>query len=243
MTKGYIHSFESFGAVDGPGVRFIVFMQGCPMRCLYCHNPETWKFKQGMEMSAEEVFRKAIRYQSYWKNGGGITVSGGEALAQIDFLIELFEICRKHHIHTTLDTSGNPYTKNPEWYAKFERLMKVTDLVLLDIKEMNMVTHKKLTGWSNENILELARDLSDRKLPVWIRHVLVPGITANDEDLIQLKNFIDTLENVERVEILPYHAMAKVKYEHLGIPYPIPDTPQPTAQEILHAEGILGIKK
>ena len=241
--KGRIHSFETFGAVDGPGVRFIIFLKDCNMRCKYCHNPDTWEMAGGELYTAEEVLQKALRYKNYWVNGGGITVSGGEALLQMDFMIELFELAHKHGIHCTLDTAGNPFTYEEPFFSKFERLMKVTDLVLFDLKEIDDKVHRYLTGASNENILECAKYLSDHHIPMWIRHVLVPGITANEEDLKKLREFIDTLDSVERVEVLPYHVLGISKYEKMGISYPLMDTPQPTKEQIETAERILGVKK
>ncbi len=237
--KGRVHSFETFGAVDGPGVRFIIFLKGCPLRCQFCHNPDTWLMEGGTFYTAREVLDKALHYQKYWHNGGGITVSGGEALLQIDFLIELFELAHQMGIHCTLDTAGGPFTFAEPFFTKFQRLMKVTDLILLDLKEINDQKHKKLTGASNKNILALAKYLSDIHKPMWIRHVLVPNITANKEDLVQLRKFIDTLKSVEKVEVLPYHTLGVPKYEKLGISYPLKDTPQPTKEQIALAEDIL----
>lgn len=175
MPLGRIHSYETFGSVDGPGVRFVVFMQGCRMRCVYCHNPDTWRIHAGEEKSAAEVLRMALRYRPYWGKEGGITVSGGEPLLQIDFLIELFELAKTEGINTTLDTCGLPFTKDPGWLVKFERLMKSTDLVMLDLKHIDPPTHKRLTGWKNDSILACAQWLSEHGKPMWIRHVLVPG--------------------------------------------------------------------
>ena len=253
MTKGYINSIETFGAVDGPGVRFVVFMQGCAMRCKYCHNPETWKVAgpaasqggQGLSgnevtvRTPEDVFMQACRYRSYWKNGGGITVSGGEALLQIDFVTELFMLCHEKGIHTALDTSGNPFTRSEPFFSKFRKLMAVTDLFILDIKQINGKKHKQLTGWDNKNILDMARYLSDNGKDMWIRHVLVPGITTDEEDLKELREFLDTLQTVRRVEVLPYHTMGITKYEKLGIPYPLLSVAPPTEEEIQKAEHIL----
>lgn len=253
MTKGYINSIETFGAVDGPGVRFVVFMQGCAMRCKYCHNPETWKVAgpavsqggQGLSgdevtvRTPEDVFMQACRYRSYWKNGGGITVSGGEALLQIEFVTELFTLCHEKGIHTALDTSGNPFTRSEPFFSKFRKLMAVTDLFILDIKQINGEKHKQLTGWDNKNILDLARYLSDNGKDMWIRHVLVPGITTDEEDLKELRKFLDTLQTVRRVEVLPYHTMGITKYEKLGIPYPLLSVAPPTEEEIQKAEHIL----
>jgi pyruvate formate lyase activating enzyme len=239
MTEGRIHSFETFGAVDGPGVRFIVFMQGCQMRCAYCHNPETWKLDAGDLYTPQQVLEKALHYQSYWKNGGGITVSGGEALLQIDFLLEFFTLCKKKGIHTTLDTSGNPYTTEEPFCRKFNELMKVTDLFLLDIKQIDLEKHKKLTGWTNANILAMAQYLSAHQKHMWIRYVLVPGITTDPSDQQRLRTFIDTLDTVDRVEVLPYHKLGVPMYEKLGIAYPLKGVEPPSREEIAAAETIL----
>ena len=238
--KGRIHSVESFGSVDGPGVRYIVFLQGCHMRCKYCHNPETWKLEDGELQTPQEVFDKAYRYHNYWKDNGGITVSGGEALLQIEFVTELFKIAKKEGVHTTLDTSANPYTEKEPFYSKWLELMKYTDLVMLDIKQIDEQEHIKLTGHSNKNILAMARELSDMKKPVWIRHVLVPGGSDKDEYLHRLADFIHTLSNVERVEVLPYHTLGKFKWENLGLSYPLEGVNPPTQERIDNARKILG---
>ena len=203
QVKGRIHSVETFGLVDGPGVRYVVFLQGCRMRCKYCHNPETWKLDEGELKTAQEVFDKAYRYRSYWKNNGGLTVSGGEPLLQIDFLTELFTLAKEKGIHTTLDTSANPFDPDSaEFMEKFEKLMEVTDLVMLDIKEMDPEKHKALTGQTNENILALADWLNEHGKPMWIRHVLVPELTDDEAGLQALREKLDQWSNVERVEII-----------------------------------------
>lgn len=238
--KAFVHSIESFGSVDGPGVRFVIFLQGCTMRCQFCHNPDTWQLHKGQLMTAEELLNQAVRFRPYWGNEGGITVSGGEALLQIDFLIELFTLAHKEGVNTCLDTSAAPYDpENAAWMAKFDKLMGVTDTVLLDIKEIRDDAHRKLTGHSNKNILACAKHLSELGIPVWIRHVLVPGVTDNDEDLHALRAFIDTLDNVERVEVLPYHTLGVYKYEQLGIDYPLKGVEPPTKERIENAERIL----
>ncbi|MDE6373234.1 MAG: pyruvate formate lyase-activating protein, partial [Clostridia bacterium] len=211
---GYIHSFESFGTVDGPGIRFVVFMQGCPMRCLYCHNPDTWLAGAGKTYSAQEVANNALKYKSYYSGGGGVTVSGGEPLMQSGFVRELFKILKKNGVNTALDTSGILF--DPADKHRFDELLSLTDLVLLDIKHIDGEEHKKLTGRSNENVLAFAEYLSQIGKPVWIRHVLVTGITDDDGYLTRLARFIGELKNVERVEVLPYHGMGAVKYENLG---------------------------
>lgn len=239
--KGYIHSTESFGSVDGPGVRFLIFMQGCPMRCAYCHNPDTWKVSNNdaQAVEADELLDKAERYRSYWGKKGGITVSGGEALMQTDFLIELFTKAKQRGIHTCLDTSAQPFTRKEPYFSKFQQLMEVTDLLLLDIKHIDNEEHKRLTRHSNENILDCARYLSEIGKPVWIRHVLVPGITANTEQLTRLRQFLDTLTNVERVDILPYHTLGIFKWKELGIPYTLDNVPTPTKEQMEEAQRIL----
>lgn len=233
--KGYIHSTESFGAADGPGVRFVIFVQGCRMRCAYCHNPDTWKIGGGEEMSADELIGCALKYKSYWKKGGGITVSGGEPLLQIDFLCELLKKAKEKGIHTTIDTAGNPFTREEPFFGKFCELMEYTDLVMLDIKEINPKRHKDITGFDNSNILDMAKYLSEIGKPVWIRHVLVPETSDFDEDLDKLGEFIEGLSNVERVEVLPYHTLGKFKWDNLGIKYRLEGVNPPTAERVKNA--------
>ncbi|MFQ9871138.1 MAG: pyruvate formate-lyase-activating protein [Clostridia bacterium] len=242
---GHIHSTESFGAADGPGVRFIVFMQGCHMRCRYCHNPDTWKMDGGDEVTTDEILKRALRFKPYWGKDGGITISGGEPLLQIDFVIELFKKAKELGINTCIDTAGNPFTKEEPFFSKFEELMKYTDLLLLDLKEINPTRHKDLTGFDNSNIIEMAKYLSEINKPVWIRHVLVPEHSDFDEDLDALGDFIDTLSNVDRVEILPYHTLGKFKWENLGIPYTLDSISPPSAERIENAKQRIhaGIRK
>ena len=240
---GLIHSTESFGSVDGPGVRFVVFMQGCKMRCKYCHNPDTWFSDKGQWTTSDELLAKAMRYKSYWKADGGITVSGGEPLLQIDFLIDLFKKAKANNINTALDTSGNPFTKSEPFFSKFKELLNYTDLVLLDLKHINNEEHKKLTGQENSNILELAQYLSQVNKPVWIRHVLVPDITDNDKYLNGLSEFINTLNNVEKVEVLPYHSLGEYKWQELGINYQLKGVNPPTKNRVDNAKAILNIKE
>lgn len=241
MLKGFIHSTESFGSVDGPGIRFIIFMQGCCMRCQFCHNPDSWQLGAGVEKTADELLAQAERFRPYWGEKGGITVSGGEALMQIDFLINLFEEAHARGITTCLDTSAQPFTRQGAFFAKFQRLMQATDTVLLDIKHIDDDAHRKLTRHTNRNILDCARFLDEIAKPVWIRHVLVPGITDSDDCLQRLAAFIRTLSNVERVEVLPYHTMGVFKYERLGIDYPLKDVLPPTAERVENARKILKI--
>lgn len=231
-----IHSFESFGTVDGPGVRFVVFMQGCPMRCKYCHNPDTWDFNGGKEKSADEVYNEIIKYHNYIKNGG-VTLSGGEPLRQIDFVIELFRKLKSAGYHTCVDTSGIYFDDND----KYKELLKYTDLFLLDIKQIDDAKHRELTGQSNKKILEFAEYLNKNHKPVWIRYVLVPGISDDTQDVEQLKEFLDTLDNVEKIEVLPYHTMGIVKYDNLHIDYPLRGVEPPDKETIKKVKTILGV--
>ena len=236
---GRVHSFESFGTVDGPGIRFVVFLQGCPLRCLYCHNPDTWR-AGGEEYSAETVAVRALKYRNYFGENGGVTVTGGEPLLQIDFVIELFTLLKAKGIHTCVDTSGITFkADNAASVEKHKKLLEVTDLFLLDIKHIDEEACKKLTGQSNENTLAFAKFLSDNQKPIWIRQVLVPGITDDEESLLRTKAFIDTLSSVEKVEVLPYHTMGVVKYERLGMEYPLKDVKSPTKERVMHAKRIL----
>ena len=233
---GYIHSTESFGTVDGPGVRFVIFLQGCPMRCKYCHNPDTWKMNRGERRSPESLIREFDRNRQFYARGG-ITVTGGEALMQIDFLLELFGLAKKEGIHTCLDTSGITYHPGKSSYNdKLDALMEVTDLVMLDIKHIDPEGHTALTGHSNAGILAFARYLEEKQVPVWIRHVVVPGITDDPGHLTRLGQFIGTLSNVKALDVLPYHTLGVSKYRELGIPYPLEDVPQATQQQAVEAK-------
>jgi pyruvate formate lyase activating enzyme len=242
--KAKIHSFFAGGTVDGPGIRYVIFFKGCPLRCLYCHNPDTWSMDGAIEHTVEEIVNKALKYKGYFRNGGGVTVSGGEPLMQIDFVIELFKKLKENGVHTAIDTSGVVYNQNnPQILKKLDELNKYTDLYLLDIKHIDDNEHIKLTGLTNRNILEFARYLSENGKKMWIRHVLVPGITLNDEYLIKTKEFIDTLKTVEKIEVLPYHTMGTVKYKNMGLEYPLENTQAPTKEEVRHAKIMLGVIK
>ena len=240
---GNIHSIETFGSADGPGVRYLIFLKGCNMRCKYCHNPDTWAKTEGEMKSAEEILQQALRYKRYWGKKGGITVSGGEALLQIDFVTELFTLAKEKGVNTCLDTAGNPFTREKPFYSKFEKLMEVTDPVMLDIKEMDEEKHRELTGRSNKNILAMADKMNEMGKEMWIRHVLVPGLTDGKEDLKALRKKLDEWTNVSRVEILQYHTLGLFKWENLGIPYSLEGVPVPTEEQVKEAEEILGIKK
>ena len=231
---GYIHSIQTFGTVDGPGVRFVVFFQGCPMRCRYCHNPDTWDMGDGKEKSVDEILEMFERNRTFYKTGG-ITATGGEPMMQMAFLTELFTKAKEMGIHTCLDTSGFSFQEN----ERVEKLMEVTDLVMLDIKHIEEDDHIDLTSCSNQNILEFAKYLDCIQKPVWIRHVVVPGITYQEETLTKLGEFLKTLSNVEKLEVLPYHSLGENKYEKMGIEYPLKDVPQLTKEEAKKAENII----
>lgn len=239
--KGRIHSVESCGTVDGPGLRFVIFFQGCMFRCQYCHNPDSWELSGGEEVSTDSLIADAKSYLPFMESsGGGITVSGGEPLLQLDFLIELFQKAKKEGIHTTLDTSGGVFLKaSTELQMKMDQLLAVTDLILLDIKHICSDQHRKLTGKTNENVLDFARYLSEKNQPIWLRHVLVPTITDAEEDLQALGVFLSTLSNIEKVEILPYHKLGVYKWEALGIDYPLEGIEPPSAQSVQRAYELL----
>ena len=235
-VTGRIHSYESFGTVDGPGIRFVVFMQGCPLRCRYCHNPDTWNAAGGREVTPEEVAREALKYKSYFGEKGGITLSGGEPLLQAEFAVELFTLLKAKGIHTCVDTSGICFSEGDE---RFERLAEVTDLFLLDVKHIDEEAHVALTGRSGKAPRAFARFLSDRGKPTWIRYVLVPGLTDDDGALLRTRAFLDSLKTVEKVEVLPYHTMGEVKYAKLGIEYPLKGVQPPSAERVENAKKIL----
>ena len=235
---GLVHSFDTFTTVDGPGIRFILCLSNCPLRCKYCHNPDTWACK-GKEYSVDDIVNEILKYKNYYKNGG-VTISGGEPLLQIDFVIEIFIKLKKYNMHTAIDTSGITFNENQ--IEKFDELNKYTDLYLLDIKEIDEKKHIKLTGKSNKNILEFAQYLSKNNKKVWIRHVIVPTINLDKDDLIKTREFIDTLNNVERVDVLPYHTLGVHKYKELGLKYPLEGVRTPTSEEIKFAKEILGDK-
>ena len=244
--KGRIHSLESFGTVDGPGTRFVVFFQGCPMRCKYCHNPDTWAMTGGTEMEVSEILEQYKRNAPFYQNGGGLTATGGEPLMQIDFLTELFAACKEEGIHTCLDSSGIAYQPDNEMMCeKVEKLLKVTDLVMLDIKHIDPEKHMELCKQPNEGILAFAQLLSDRGVEVWIRHVVVPGISDDPEYLEKLGYFIGGLKTLKALDVLPYHTMGLPKYKNLGIEYPLKGVPAMTKDGALECKAhiIAGIKK
>ena len=232
-----VHSVESFGTVDGPGIRFVLFLQGCHLKCKYCHNRDTWDINLGNYQSLDEIFDKIMRYKNYIHPNGGVTISGGEPLLQVKFILELFTKLKKEGIHTCIDTSGMVTITQD-----IKDLLKVTDLVLLDIKHIDDEKCKDLVGRSNKLELEFARYLSDNNIPMWIRQVLIPGYTDDENDLLKLKDFINSLKTVQKVELLPYHSAGEFKWEKLGLKYPLEGVRQADDNDIKRAKEILGIK-
>ena len=236
--KGYIHSKESFGTVDGPGIRYVLFMQGCPMRCLYCHNPDTWKTSGGVEVTVSEIIEEYQKNRQFYSNGG-ITVTGGEPLLQVDFLIELFSAAKENGIHTCIDTSGITYTdEDNEYRKKLDRLMDFTDLVMLDIKHIDPKIHKRLTAHANDRILAFAKYLEKRNMPLWIRHVVLDGY-CDAEHLFALGQFIGGLKNLRALDVLPYHTMGEAKYREMKIDYPLAGVPATTQKQAAEAKNTI----
>ncbi len=231
-----IHSVESFGAVDGPGIRYVIFLQGCHLKCKYCHNRDTWDINGGEYKSVDEIFEKVKRYKNYIMPSGGVTVTGGEPLLQVKFLIEFFKRLKSEGISTCIDTSGMV-----EITDEIKELLRLTDLVLLDIKHIDDEKCKQLVGISNKKELEFAKYLSDNNIKIWIRQVLIPGYTDDEKDLLKLKEFINSLKTVEKVQILPYHSMGKYKWEKLGLKYELEDVRDATQEDVDRAKKIIGI--
>ena len=239
--EGRVHSVETFGTVDGPGIRYVIFMQGCDFRCKYCHNPDTWNFQGGTKHSVDSLIEDICKYKRYIQ---GVTVSGGEPLLQIDFVTELFKRVKEEGLETCVDTSGSIFNQNnKEVISKIDKLLEVCDLVLLDIKHIDNQKHVDLTGKPNENVLDFAKYLSDKNKKVWLRYVLVPTINEDEETLLLWKSFANSLKNVEKVEILPYHTLALEKYKKLGIEYRLNGVLEPTKEQIEKAKKILEIKE
>ncbi len=237
--RGYVHSRETFGTVDGPGIRYVLFLQGCPMRCKYCHNPDTWKLNTGEEVSAEDIIEEFKKNREFY-NGGGITVTGGEPMLQLEFITELFRLAKKENIHTCIDTSGITFNPDDTQHLnKVYELLKLTNLVMLDIKHIDPDVHKNLTGHSNKNILQFAKYVSGKGIPLRIRHVVVPGITDEPDALIRLGKFIGKLKTANELEVLPYHTMGVSKYRELGIEYPLKGVSDATKSEAVHARKLI----
>ena len=243
--KGRVHSTESFGTVDGPGVRFVIFLQGCPMRCAYCHNPDTWAPEGGTLTEASDLIEQFMRNEGFYKDGG-ITVTGGEPLMQVDFVYELFSLAKEHNIHTCIDSSGIMYHPgDTEYNRTLDKLMEITDLVMLDIKHIDPEKHKWLTGQPNDGILAFAEYLDKKNVSIWIRHVVVPGITDDDTYLYKLGYFIGGLKNLKALDVLPYHTLGIPKYEKLGIEYRLKDVPAMDKGKVVEKKQVIleGIKK
>lgn len=236
-TKYYakVHSLESFGTLDGPGIRFVIFLQGCSLKCKYCHNRDTWDINSGEYKSLDDIFEKILRYKNYIKNGG-VTCTGGEPLLQYEFLIELFKKLKKQGIHTCIDTSGMVSLT-----YKIKELIDLTDLFLMDIKHINPQKCKDLVGFSNEKELEFIKYLSDNGKPMWIRQVLIPGFTDDKQDLLSLKDFISSLKTVQKIEFLPYHTMGKYKWNNLGLNYELDNIRDANSDDVKRAKEIIGI--
>ncbi len=229
-TIGRIHSIESGGAVDGPGIRFVSFLQGCPLRCQYCHNPDTWKTTGGMEKTPQELYNEASSLRSYMKfSGGGVTVTGGEPLMQADFVLEYFKLCKANKIHTAIDTSGFIFND------KVKEVLKYTDLVLLDIKNFDPKRYKVVTGVELEPTLQFLDYISKLDLKIWIRYVLVPDLTDNLESISELGKHLSKYNNIERIEVLPFHKMGEYKWETMGYKYKLADTNEPSKDLLLEA--------
>lgn len=234
---GKVHAYQSMGTLDGPGVRFVVFLRGCPLRCAYCHNPDTWEQKGGMEVSAQEVYERIERCRSYFGRRGGVTVSGGEPLMQADFLRELFSLCRKAGIHTALDTSGCLYS------PKIDEVLDLCDLVLLDVKATEEEAYRRLCKGSLRDVLRFWDVLEAKKIPTWIRHVVVEGLNDTEEEMAGLRALLQGRKCVERVELLPFRKLCLEKYERLGIAFPLEDFPETSKAVIRRQEELLGFQK
>lgn len=218
MTLGRVHSIESMGLVDGPGIRTVVFFQGCSLRCKFCHNPDTWAYDGGEQLKPEQLVNKIRRFKPYFKNTGGVTFSGGEPLMQPEFLIEVLKRCKEEGIHTCVDTAGYGMDN-------YDEILKYTDLVLLDVKHINKDDYKEMTRRSMDHFQRFLEALNTHQTPVWIRHVVVPGITDNEDHIKRLRDYVKQIQNVQKVELLPYHLLGTNKYEVMGIPYPLEGVP------------------
>lgn len=237
--NGRIHSIETCGTVDGPGIRFVIFVQGCPMRCLYCHNPDTWPMDGGTERTCDDLLQQ-YKNNSEFYTTGGITVTGGEPLMQIDFLLELFTKAKAMNIHTCIDTSGITYKPgNTEYNEKLDKVLDLTNLVMLDIKHIDPEQHKILCSQPNEGILAFAKHLEEKNVDVWIRHVVVPNYTYNEEYLHRLGLYLGTLKNIKALDVLPYHTMGEVKYQSLGMDYPLKGIPALEKEDAIKARDII----
>lgn len=238
--NGFVHSIESLGLVDGPGIRSVVFFQGCRLRCLYCHNPDTWELsRNGTEAESGELVKKLLRFRDYYGENGGVTLSGGEPLLQVDFAYEVFKGLKNYNVHTCLDTSGVGDVSDPQYTEKIKKLLSVTDLVLLDVKHTENDGYRKITGRCIDDFNVFLELLKDTDIPVWIRQVIVPQITDSEEYILNLKKYLSNIKNIEKVELLPYHTLGVNKYEKLNIPYPLKNVPPFNKENIRFLENIL----
>ena len=221
QITGRIHSFQSLGTVDGPGVRFVVFMQGCNLRCGCCHNPDTWDISQGEEYTPRAVLDKVVRFREYFGKDGGITLSGGEPLLQAEFVKELFRMCHIEGINTCLDTSGSVLNDS------CKELLEHTDRVLLDIKYTNDADYKKYAGCSIEKVLNFLEYLDEKQIPVTLRQVIIPTLNDTEENIFELKKIASAHKCVDKTELLPFRKICQVKYDKMGIEFPFGNLPQP----------------
>lgn len=238
MSIGRIHSLESFGTVDGPGIRFVVFLQGCVLRCQFCHNPDTWDPSKGMEYTPNQLMDEIRKYKSYIKfSKGGVTFTGGEPLMQAEFILDVVKLCKKEDIHVAIDTSGFIWNKN------VEEVLKYTDLVLLDIKSYDPLVYKSVTGVSLAPTLKLLEYLKDKEIETWVRAIIVPNLTDNLDSIRDLSTYLDGFTNVSKIELLGFHKMGEYKWKELGMEYLLYDTKEPSkalmqeAKEILSSNG------
>ena len=238
FKQGYKNSIETMGLVDGPGIRIVVFMQGCSLRCLFCHNPETWRENSKLKLTSKEVVDEIRKYRPYIEKDGGVTFSGGEPLFQSEFLLESLKLCKKAGIHTCIDTSGTSYDKK---YLK--EILKYTDLVILDIKAVDDENYKKITGKSIDEFNCFYKELNKQNKKVWLRQVIVPTINDNEEYILKLKEYIKRINNVEKVELLPYHTMGIEKYDKLNLKYRLLGIPDMDKEVCKKLEEILKQEK
>lgn len=230
---GRVHSFQSLGAVDGPGLRFVVFLQGCPLRCAYCHNPDTWDFTGGTEYTAEEVCRRAIRYRPYFGASGGVTLSGGEALCQPEFSAALFHLLQKEGIHTALDTSG---AGDP---AAAREVLRYTNLVLCDIKFTEEAAYRQYCGGSLAQVEAFLRLTEEMGIPLWIRHVVVPGLTDREEGILRVVSIAAAYKNLQKIELLPFRKLCQSKYDAMKLPFPLGDKPECSADRLSRLQELI----
>jgi pyruvate formate lyase activating enzyme len=229
-TVGRVNSIQSLGALDGPGIRFVVFMQGCNLRCGCCHNPDTWDISCGTEYTPEEIVTKACRYREYFGSDGGITLSGGEPLLQADFVKEVFGLCRKENINTCLDTSGSIFNE------KVKDLLSMTDRVLLDIKYTDDELYKRHVGCSIDRPLEFLAYLNEKNIPVTLRQVIIPTLNDNEENILKLKAIAKAYACVDKIELLPFRKICQVKYDKMGIDFPFADIPEASKEKVAELE-------